>query len=119
MRGISRFASLRVTELERSQGRIVPWLFPHLGPRLVGQRIRDFRKAWTEACTGAGVEGLTPHDLRHTVATNLIREKVPLIDVSKLLGHSSTAITERIYVNHQPQFLTGAIKRLEKLAGVA
>ena len=54
----------RVTELERSKGRIVPWLFPHLGPRLVGQRIRDFRKAWTEACTGAGVPGAYRHDFR-------------------------------------------------------
>ena len=35
-------------ELERCKKQIVPWLFPHLEPRLAGQRIRDFRKAWAE-----------------------------------------------------------------------
>ena len=47
----------RVRDLERSRKQIVPWLFPHLGPRLVGQRIRDFRKPWAEACKAARVRG--------------------------------------------------------------
>ncbi|MET1083295.1 MAG: site-specific integrase [Burkholderiales bacterium] len=85
-----------------------------------GSRLPDINwDHWKAATEAAGLTGLTPHDLRHTVATNLIREQVPLIDVSRLLGHSSTAITEEIYVNHQPQFLRPAVAKLDTLAGVA
>jgi integrase len=85
-----------------------------------GTRLQDVnRDHWTSIVTEAGLEGLTPHDLRHTVATTLIREQVPLIDVSKLLGHRNTLITERIYVQHQPQFLQSAVSRLGKLVKVA
>jgi len=44
----------RVRELERSQGRIIRWLFPHLDAAYVGARIADPRKAWRAACVAAG-----------------------------------------------------------------
>lgn len=37
------------------------------------------------------------HDLRHTCAALLIRAKMPLIDVSHFLGHSTIAITSDLY----------------------
>ena len=75
---------------------------------------------WKAATAAAGLAGLVPHDLRHTVATNLIREQVPLIDVSRSCwGTPNTAITEQIYINHQPQFLRPAVAKLDILAGVA
>jgi integrase len=37
------------------------------------------------------------HDLRHTAATLLLQHKVPLVNVSKILGHSSVAITADLY----------------------
>ena len=35
----------------------IPFLFPHLSGRHMGERINDFRKAWTTACRKAGVPG--------------------------------------------------------------
>ncbi|HST79335.1 MAG TPA: tyrosine-type recombinase/integrase, partial [Verrucomicrobiae bacterium] len=35
------------------------------------------------------------HTLRHTFASLLVMESIPLLTVSRLLGHSSTRITER------------------------
>ena len=35
-----------------------------------------------------------PHALRHSLATNLMRENVPLSAISSILGHSSTRTTE-------------------------
>lgn len=36
------------------------------------------------------------HDLRHTAATLMLADSVPLVTVSKILGHSSPAITAQI-----------------------
>lgn len=40
-----------------------------------------------------------PHGLRHTMAFDLVNERVPLNVISSQLGHSHLATTER-YVNH-------------------
>lgn len=40
-----------------------------------------------------------PHALRHSYGSFLISEGVPLVYVSKLLGHSSVTITEKIYIH--------------------
>src|SRR5262245_47963548 len=72
---------------------------------------------WRAIVTAAGLPDLKPHDLRHTVATNLLRQGTPLIEVSKLLGHANTQVTERIYVHFQPEFLRGAVNRLDTLVG--
>jgi integrase len=36
-----------------------------------------------------------PHAMRHSLATNLLKENVPLSAISNILGHSSTKTTER------------------------
>jgi integrase len=43
----------------------------------------------------AGLDGVGWHTLRHTFASLLVLEGVPLFTVSRLLGHSSIRITER------------------------
>lgn len=47
--------------------------------------------------TGARAEKFGLHYLRHTGISYYIRHKIPLEMVSKMAGHSSVAITERIY----------------------
>lgn len=54
------------------------------------------------------------HSLRHTYATLLLSKGVELITVSKLLGHSSTQITE-IYSHVIPQLKTSAVNKLNDL----
>ncbi|MBE3042557.1 tyrosine-type recombinase/integrase [Candidatus Bathyarchaeota archaeon] len=48
-----------------------------------------------------------PHALRHRFATQMIRAGVPIKIVSKILGHSSIATTERIYLHLLPVDLLG------------
>lgn len=54
------------------------------------------------------------HSLRHTYATLLLSKGVELITVSKLLGHSSTQITE-IYSHVIPKLKTNAVDKLNNI----
>lgn len=49
--------------------------------------------------TKANLDPLGPHSLRHYFATQLLLAGVPIIKVSKLLGHSSVRTTERCYAH--------------------
>jgi integrase len=67
-------------------------------------RQYDYRKLLI-ACTRASeVLGLTPkvtpHVLRHTVATRLNREGVPTLTVARIMGHKSLKTTEG-YTHHE------------------
>jgi site-specific recombinase XerD len=76
-----------------------------LGPRGIQMRLTALGKA-------AGVE-VTPHVLRHTFATRLLREsKADLATVAALLGHSSVATTT-IYTQPSEADLVEAVEGLE------
>jgi len=58
---------------------------------------------------------LGAHALRRTIGTSLLNKDVPLEVVSKLLGHSSTAVTQAVYAHLEPQT---ASKYLDKWSAV-
>lgn len=43
---------------------------------------------------------LTAHELRHTHATLLLQKGLPVKYISKRLGHSSTKVTEDVYLEY-------------------
>jgi integrase len=61
----------------------------------------NFARTWKKACTVAGVEGVRPHDLRHTSASWLLDNGAKLVEVRDRLGHSSIAVTSR-YLHSVP-----------------
>lgn len=85
-----------------------------------GCRYRDIdRDQWAKVTAAAGLAGLRPHDLRHTVATQSHKNGIKLLDISKMLGHRNTKITEEYYVNHEPSFLAPAAALMDRLTGMA
>ncbi|SDP61421.1 Site-specific recombinase XerD [Actinopolyspora xinjiangensis] len=53
------------------------------------------RDRWNPAVQEAALDGLTPHDLRHTYASWLLQRGVTIEQVSELLGHSTITMTQR------------------------
>lgn len=59
------------------------------------------------AAKRAGIARFGPHALRHYHATQLLARGTPIHHVSRLLGHSSVAVTEQIYYHFMPEYLSG------------
>ena len=56
----------------------------------------------------AGVAGVSPHVLRHTAATHMARNGVPLWMIAGILGNS-IAMIEKVYAKHCPDGLRDAV----------
>jgi integrase len=54
-------------------------------------------KHFHKTLAAAELPKIRVHDLRHTCATLVLDEGIPLVTVSKILGHSSAAVTAKIY----------------------
>ena len=66
---------------------------------LWGQEQSFFRKELTKACKEAGVKRFSPHVLRHSFATRYLQSGGSIFILSKILGHHSVEITEKVYAH--------------------
>ena len=73
--------------------------------------------AWRRARTAAGLPPVRFHDLRHTAATMLLAEGVPLIVISDLLGHAGIAITAASYAGIVPELRRDAAAAMDRATG--
>lgn len=80
-------------------------VFPR--PNGMMQNDATFNQRLARWSVRAGVPRLTPHELRHTSATLMILNGVPLEVVSEQLGHASITTTANLYGHLTP----GMIKR--------
>ncbi len=83
-----------VAQINRPEAReFVAPLFDCLHPRRVMNRFSQ----------ESGVTVIRFHDLRHTFASNLVMQGKTLYEVQKLLGHSSSSVTEK-YAHLSPNY---------------
>lgn len=69
-------------------------IFPAAGGGPIDDgNFRD--RVWNPAVKEAGVRKFPPRIMRHTAASWLVQDGVPLYDVQALLGHESSVTTER------------------------
>lgn len=73
-------------------------------PNALGNAYRKF-------FAQVGFPNMTPHVLRHTFATELLRSKVDLETIRQLMGHESLETTQR-YLLADPERLRGAVDLL-------
>lgn len=62
-----------------------------------------------------GIRKVSPHSLRHTCITNLLRNNVPPQIVSKWAGHSSTTVTLNTYAHFLPEDKSVCANVLDKI----
>ena len=67
-----------------------PWLFMEHGRRIGNDRVR---KAILMVAEEAGLGKVTPHQLRHTLATQAVNRGMSLEAIAALLGHKSMRMT--------------------------
>ena len=84
------------------------WVFPNLK---TNKPFNSIYNSWNTARIKAGLANLRIHDLRHSFASALVNQGIPIYDVQKLLGHQSVHTTER-YSHLAPE-------RLRNSAGAA
>lgn len=77
----------------------------------------ELRKMWNALCDGAGVRRVPPRNLRATFVTLSHDAGIPLEAVKEQVGHSSIAITERVYNRPDVEQRAGQFAReLRKIA---
>ena len=67
------------------------WVFVNVN---TATHYKNFRKPWANVLQMSNLN-IRLHDLRHTFASLLVQQGVPIYHVSQLLGHSDTRITQR------------------------
>jgi len=111
------------TNKKRGVIQIPPRLLPHLrrarkrGTELGyvlhinGDRIKDIKKGFAAACERAGLEGVTPHTLRHTAATWLMQAGTDLWQAAGFLAMSMETL-QRIYGHHHADYQREAAENI-------
>jgi site-specific recombinase XerD len=68
--------------------------------RVAQQKAKELEKKYPKSTRGK--KSYVGHTLRHTFASHLVMEGIPIYTVSKLLGHTDVKTTER-YAHLSPE----------------
>ena len=102
-----------------SQGTKGDYVFPSRNTPI--RPLGEVRKTWARVVKAAEIEneiGTRLYDLRHTFATHLVASGQSLFSVGKLLGHSTTKVTER-YAHADLDGLRAALGSMDQVLSEA
>jgi integrase len=92
---------------------VFPWLTDAPDAKEEQKAAKRIRRAMTRTLTAAGLPThFTPHALRHTFCSLLIREGVSPVYVQQQAGHASVEMTVGVYGSWFPMEAPGAMDRL-------
>jgi integrase len=74
-----------------------------------------WRSTFRMVARRAGLSGVSPYTIRHTVCTELHRRGVPPAEVAALMGHSAVSAfgTTGNYIHFQPTYLKSAVTTID------
>lgn len=79
-----------------------------------GKPVHSVKRAFKAAVERAGLPASTsPHVLRHSAAVHMAESAVSMDEIAQYLGHTSTAVTYRVYARFSPDHLRKAAGALE------
>jgi integrase len=86
-------------------------------PSEVGTPInpRNMLRAFKRLLKRAKLPNIRFHDLRHTAASLMLASGAPITDVGEILGHSSPAITARVYAHAYEEGKRTAVETMGRL----
>lgn len=80
-------------------------------------RLNNFRRrSFDQAAADVGLNGLTPHELRHTAASLAIQAGANVKSVQRMLGHKTAAMTLDTYAGLFEDDLDAVAERLDAAA---
>jgi integrase len=79
------------------------WVIEYNGAPITGRQ--GVRQAVVAAATRAELDDVTPYVIRHTAGVWMAQAGLPMAEISQYMGHTSTAITERVYARFHPDHL--------------
>lgn len=77
-----------------------------------GKPLKTIKTGFAAACRRAGIEGVTPHILRHSAATWAAIDGRPLSEIARMLGDSEATV-ERVYAKWSPDYLKATVGALQ------
>jgi integrase len=118
-------AGRRRTKKRRGVIKIPPRLMPHLRRarkrgtdlgyvlHVNGERIGDLKKGFAAACKRVGIDGASPHTLKHTAATWLMQAGTDPWQAAGFLSISVDTLL-RVYGHHHPDYQREAAENIGK-----
>ncbi len=70
-----------------------------------GQPVKSIKTAFNNATKRAGLEGVTPHVMRHTAAVRMAAAGCSMERIAAYLGHSDPSVTRKVYARFSPDHL--------------
>ena len=107
-------ALLSIIESRRASDPSSEWIFPNRNPRGPHPHRLSMAKSFQRSVIRAGLDPqkVTPHTMRHTAITRLVRAGVDLPTIQRISGHKTLAMVLR-YVHIHGVHIDQAISRIE------
>jgi len=74
----------------------------------------NLRRDWVKICEDAGIELKHIHAFRHTFATAALAKGIPVLEISRILGHSNATTTLNMYGHSMPGYNKRLIEQFQK-----